>query len=224
MPPAILVETARVVAVAKPSGIPVIPGRGSMSGTTLQQQVEAHLGAKVWVVHRLDAAASGAVLFAKDAEAHRDLNVAFEARTVAKSYLAAVTGRVVKEGVIRSAIKAFGSGRMGVHKHGQPSVTNYRILERFPAATLLEVSPETGRRHQIRVHLYSIGHPILGDPLYGESRPVGGFARMLLHAVALRVDTPSTGTITVRCDPDAEFQSLVRSLASRSSSDGSPVS
>ncbi len=217
----ILLETPRVLAVAKPVGVPVIPGRGALSGETLQQQVEARLGAKVWVVHRLDAAASGLVLFARDAEAHRDLNRAFEAREVGKIYLAAVAGRVAKEGTIRSALKPFGSGRMGVHKHGQPSTTAYRVLERFPDATLLDVSPESGRRHQIRVHLYSIGHPILGDPLYGAPRPVGGFPRLMLHALALRVDTLSTGTLDLRCEPDAEFQSLARSLASRSSSAGS---
>lgn len=220
----LLLETPRVIAVAKPAGQLVIPGRGPATGRTLQQETEEHLGAKLWVVHRLDAAASGVVLFARDAEAHRDLNRAFETREVEKKYLAVVRGVVDRDGGIRSAIKQFGSGRMGVHKHGLASHTEFHVLQRMPAASLLDVSIETGRRHQIRVHLYSIGHPIMGDPLYGEPRPIGGLTRLMLHAVSISVDTLATGKLSVRCDPDAEFQSLLKSLASRPSSDPSAVS
>jgi RluA family pseudouridine synthase len=194
------------LALSKPAGQPSIPGRGEI-GEPLNVSAARHAGAKVFIVHRLDREASGLIVFAKDARTHRDLCARFEAHEVKKKYLAAVQGEVSGEGVIRSPIKEFGSGRMGVGPGGKPSITRYRNLRPLRAASLLEVEPLTGRRHQIRVHLYSIGHPILGDPLYGQQRPVGGAPRLLLHS--LELDFLLQGIPCLRCQPGDDFERAV---------------
>ena len=199
----VLYEDDRLVAVAKPSGQLVIPGRG-VCGPTLREAVEAHLGAKAYVVHRLDLEASGVVVFAKDAATHRALCAAFETRKVHKIYLAWVLGAVDGDGRVAAPLAEFGSGRIGVREGGKPSRTVYRVLRRRGRDTLLEVEPETGRRHQIRVHLYSIGHPILGDSLYGKELPVGGEPRLMLHALRLRFDLAGRH-YDIRCDAPSEF-------------------
>ncbi len=199
----IVYEDDRLLALSKPAGQPSIPGRGEI-GEPINIAAERHVGAKVFIVHRLDREASGLIVFAKDARTHRELCARFEARGVRKTYLAAVQGEVAGEGVIRSPIKEFGSGRMGVGPGGKPSITRYRHLRALRAASLLEVEPLTGRRHQIRVHLYSIGHPILGDPLYGKDRPVGGAPRLLLHS--LELDFQLQGIPQLRCQPGQDFE------------------
>ncbi len=178
----ILYEDDVLIAAAKPSGQLVIPGRGEISGLPLAQELEAHFKKKIFVVHRLDRGASGIVLFAKTAATHRTLSLQFEKRDIEKTYLVLAQGAVTESGRIETPIKVFGSGRMGVHPAGKPSLTEYKPLKPLRGSTLLEVSPHTGRRHQIRVHLYSIGHPVMGDTLYGKERPVGGCARLMLHA------------------------------------------
>jgi RluA family pseudouridine synthase len=201
----ILHEDERLIAVDKPAGRLVIPGRGA-DEKTLRIEVEEHLGSKAFVVHRLDREASGLVLFAKDAATHRKLCAAFETRKIHKRYRAIVLGRVVKNGVVDSPIRTFGSGRMGVGGTGKPSRTLYRVLDPLSDSTLLEATPETGRRHQIRVHLYSIGHPILGDLIYGDPRPVGGAPRLMLHAFDLRFELDGR-RYELRCEPPTNFES-----------------
>ena len=208
MPLSILCEDERLIATAKPSGQLVIPGRGTAAGPTLQEQVEDHLRSKAYVVHRLDREASGIVLFAKDAAAHRALCLAFQTQQVHKLYAALVQGCVEKDGTIDRPIRAFGSGRMGVGADGKSSITRYRVMDRLAAATLLEVEPKTGRRHQIRAHLCSIGHPILGDPLYGKERPVGGVQRLMLHAVSLKFKFESR-VFEVGCDIPRDFNDVL---------------
>jgi RluA family pseudouridine synthase len=176
----VVYEDGRVLALDKPSGQAVIPGRG-LDAEPLSLQAGRVLGAKVFVVHRLDRGASGLVLFAKDAATHRDLSLLFEGRRMHKLYLALVQGSLGADGAVDRPLRAFGSGRMGLGE-GKASLTRYRALGHTEQASLLEVAPETGRRHQIRVHLHSVGHPILGDPLYGKDRPVGGVPRLMLHA------------------------------------------
>ncbi len=178
----ILYEDKHLVALNKPTGQIVIPGRGGKEEVPLAKELERHLGRRVYVVHRLDRGASGVILFAKDARTHRDLNQQFELRAVKKTYLVCVQGCVEKDGQVAAPLREYGSGRMGVHVQGKPSRTDYRVKKSSSTATLLEVSPHTGRRHQIRVHLYSIGHPVLGDRVYGKERPVGGASRLMLHA------------------------------------------
>jgi 23S rRNA-/tRNA-specific pseudouridylate synthase len=136
------------------------------------------------------------------------LNEAFEQRRIIKTYLALVHGRVgPNEGVVDQPIREFGSGRMGVSPSGKPSITTYRVLERLGAFTLLEANPQTGRRHQIRVHLYHIGHPIVGDLRYGDRAVQQRFCRLMLHASGIDLPHPTTGArLILRDCPSATFQ------------------
>jgi RluA family pseudouridine synthase len=201
----ILFENEHLLAVSKPSGQVVIPGRGDLPGEPLKAEVSRHTGGNIFVVHRLDRGASGLVLFAKDAPTHRALCLQFENRTVRKSYLVLVQGQIEKDGRIDQPLKAFGSGRTGVHPQGKPSQSDYRVRERFPNATLVEVTPLTGRRHQIRAHFYSLGYPVMGDTLYGKERPVGGARRLMLHAWKIDFVDLSGRRISLCADPPADF-------------------
>jgi len=208
----IIYDDEHLIVVDKPTGQLVIPGRGEGEGETLVAQVTRHLGKKAFVLHRIDRETSGLVAFAKDAETHRTINMLWESREVRKTYLALVKGEVAqKEGIIDHPLKAFGSGRMGVDPKGPSSRTRYKVKEAYPGATLLEVAPETGRRHQIRVHLYHLGNPVMGDPLYGQERPVGGVPRLMLHASQLEI--PYEGKLLTLTSPlPADFQSVLQSL------------
>jgi len=104
-------------------------------------------------------------------------------------------------GRVETPLREFGSGRVGADPAGKPSLTEYSVRARGEGCTLLTVEPKTGRRHQIRVHLYSLGHPILGDPLYGSPRPVGGAPRLMLHALALGL----AGLPPLICPPGPDF-------------------
>lgn len=201
----VVYEDAEVLAVCKPAGRAVIAGRG-LAQEPLVCELSRARGAKLWVVHRLDRAASGLLLFAKTAAAHRRLCDAFSSRRAEKLYQAAVLGRLEGCGEVNVPIKEYGSGRMGTGAGGKEARTAWRTLEAGARATLLELTPLTGRRHQLRVHLYSLGHPILGDPLYGKPLPVGGFARLLLHSLELRLP----GLPPLRAETDAEFRALAR--------------
>jgi RluA family pseudouridine synthase len=182
----VLYQDDEIVAAAKPAGQPAIPGRGAAAEGALNVELERELGAKLFVVHRLDKDASGLILFAKTAQAHRRLCAEFEGRRVRKSYLALVLGETTAKGEIDSSLKQFGSGRVGVDPKGKPSLTKFSLRAKGGGCSLLTVEPVTGRRHQIRAHLASIGHPLIGDPLYGPPpRPVGGAPRLMLHALAL---------------------------------------
>lgn len=200
----VLYEDAALIAVEKLPGELVIPGRGALAAKpTLQQAVSAKLGRKALVCHRLDAEAGGLVLFAKTPRAHAAVNAAFESRAARKTYLAAVLGDVPAQGRVDSPLREFGSGRTGVSPEGKPCLTLYKPLAAEAGKTLLEVGLVTGRRHQIRAHLSSIGRPILGDPLYGPPpRPVGGAARLMLHAWKLEI--PGLLPLVV-CPPPGGF-------------------
>jgi RluA family pseudouridine synthase len=157
-------------------------------------------------VHRIDRETSGLVVFAKDADTHRRLSTIWEARGVKKTYLAWVKGVMDKPmGSHRGALKEFGSGRIGVHPKGKPSETHYKLIKTTDEATLLEVEPLTGRRHQIRVHLCHAGYPVMGDPLYGTERPVGGQPRLMLHAYQLQFRHKGE-ELTLKVDPPADFK------------------
>ncbi len=193
----ILYEDKHIIAINKDHGIPVIPGRGKDEKEPLVNHVEKIISNKVFVVHRIDKETSGAVLFAKDPSTHRHLNLQFEKREINKEYLSVVLGNPQCNHVINSPIHEFGSGRMGVDKRGKPSLTEVIIEKQLSGSCLLRALPHTGRRHQIRVHLYSIGHPILGDSVYGNHRPVGGVKRLMLHAKELRFMHPNGTEITI---------------------------
>jgi tRNA pseudouridine32 synthase / 23S rRNA pseudouridine746 synthase len=205
----IIFEDERLLAVAKPAGQPTIPGRGDV-GEALSDELSRLQGKKIFVVHRLDRTASGLVVFAKSATAHVELCGLFEKRRVRKTYLAAVLGKVPKAGEISSKLREFGSGRVGVdEKAGKHCLTRYKPKEPLGGATLLEIDLVTGRKHQIRAHLCSIGHPILGDDLYGEPRPVGGATRLMLHAWKLAIHQGPT----LVCEPGPDFTSILKSRA-----------
>ena len=192
--PRILHDDGRVLALVKPAGLPTVPYRVGDRETCLRAWVETTLGERVFVVHRLDKDTSGVIVMARDADTHRLLSGLFEHRHAEKTYLAAVAGHVADDaGVIDAPLREFGSGRVAVDPRGRPSETSFRVRERLRDADLLEVSPKTGRRHQIRVHLYHLGHPVLGDVIYGQDRPVGGAVRMLLHAWRLRLPLATAG-------------------------------
>src|SRR5262245_31747326 len=200
--PDILYEDDRLVAAAKPAGLASIRER-TPSGESLHEALSRRLGRKLFVVHRLDRGTSGVILFAKDAASHKDLCARFEDRRVLKTYLALARGAVPSsEGEIDRPLRSFGSGRVGVGEPGKPSVTRYRVLEHLPAATLLKVRPLTDRRHQIRVHLYALSHPVLSDTLYGDERPVDDAPHLMLHA--LEVDLGDPGP-RLRAEPPADF-------------------
>ena len=209
--PRILFEDEHLLAVDKPIGQPVIPGRNLRDALPpLVESVSKKIRKKAYVVHRLDRETSGLVLFAKDASTHRELCLLWEQREVEKKYRALVWGIVRQtEGVIDFPVKPFGSGRMGVDPAGKASQTRYRVLQTYSRSTLMEVKPWTGRRHQIRVHFYHLGHPVMGDPLYGQDRPVGGSGRLMLHAsrVAMRFRGQD---INLACEPGEDFAAVLK--------------
>jgi tRNA pseudouridine32 synthase/23S rRNA pseudouridine746 synthase len=199
---------AHLLAVDKPAGRIVIPGR-SAGERSLREELEAVHG-RLWVVHRLDRGTSGVLLFARTAAAHRALNLAFDRGEPRKRYLALVRGE--PPGSIRLDVP-IAPGRRGRMRaaarddpRGKPAATVVRRLEIFPARAwtggplaLVEAFPETGRTHQIRVHLSHAGFPLAVDPDYGEAGPladVGGrpiLVRTPLHAARLEVAHPAGG-------------------------------
>jgi tRNA pseudouridine32 synthase / 23S rRNA pseudouridine746 synthase len=205
---AVLFEDEAVLAVDKPAGRLVIPGRGT-DETSLREELEARHG-PLWVVHRLDRGTSGVLLFARTAEAHRALNLAFDRGEPRKRYLALVRGDAPAERRIEIALAPARRGRMRPARpgdaRGKPAATVVRRIEAFlprpwtggPLA-LVEALPETGRTHQIRVHLAAVGLPLALDPDYGEAAPLRGadgrllLGRTPLHAASIAVRHPLRG-------------------------------
>ena len=187
-------------AVDKPPGALVIPGRGEDREPSLRERLEEQLGHQVYVVHRLDRDTSGVLLFARTAAAHRELSLAFERGLVRKVYQALAAGALAQPERVEVPLAPARRGRMRPARggEGKSALTVVRPLETFAGATFLEAEPLTGRTHQIRVHLLSLGHPLLVDPQYGRPRPLsaaelGGegdrvvLARTPLHAALLEV-------------------------------------
>lgn len=190
---------AACIVVCKPAGQPSVPGRGVLAAGSCVQQVQASWP-EARTVHRLDMATSGVLLFARGADAQRQFSRLFELRQVDKRYAALVRGRVGASvgdrGEIDLPLAADWPNRprQQVDRvHGKPSLTRWRVLAHDPAGRLtrLELAPVTGRSHQLRVHLMAIGHPVVGDPLYGDA---GEAPRLMLHAQALRCRHPLDGT------------------------------
>jgi tRNA pseudouridine32 synthase/23S rRNA pseudouridine746 synthase len=206
----VLYEDTDVIAVNKPAGTASIPER-DLSVPSVRTILETKAGAKLYTVHRLDKEVSGVMLFAKTAEAHRYLNNAFFERNVQKSYIALVHGLIESDsGTIDAPIRQFGSGRMGVdEKNGKPSVTRYKVLERRGQFTLVEAYPLSGRRHQIRVHFYHIGHPIAGDMRYGKEPEQERFKRIMLHALRIEWKRKDGRMVSIVAEIPGEFKEKV---------------
>ncbi len=169
-----LYEDDDLVVVNKPSGLLVIPDRFNAELPSLNKLLEARLNQRIWVVHRLDKDTSGVICFAKNENAHKYLSVLFMERDVNKFYAGLVTGIVMPpEARIESPIAEHPAvhGKMIVGKKGKMAVTDYKVSEQWPLFALMQFQIHTGRTHQIRVHMQSIGHPIVCDELYGDGKP-----------------------------------------------------
>ncbi len=212
----VLFENDDIVAINKPEGLAAVPER--RPGTaSLFELLCAERNERLYIVHRLDKETSGVIVFARNARAHRRLNQQFEARAVRKLYLALTHGVIPDDrGVIDKPLRQFGSGRVAVDtERGKACITSFLVVQRFSDLTLVEVYPHTGRRHQIRVHFYSTGHPIAGDPLYGWPKTREEFPRLMLHALKLALHLPSGGQITVEAAVPESFSTVLGTLARR---------
>jgi 23S rRNA pseudouridine1911/1915/1917 synthase len=194
-------EDDDLLIIDKPSGVVVHPARGHASGTLAQALAGRSAGgedpARAGIVHRLDRDTSGLLVVAKNEATHRALKSLLASRRLRREYLALVDGRVpARSGTIDAPIGRHPRDRLRMSiESDQPRAarTHFEIDSLLPAATLLRVVLETGRTHQIRVHLVSIGHPVSGDPLYGTAGRYG-LERQFLHAHRLTFDHPVTGT------------------------------
>jgi 23S rRNA pseudouridine955/2504/2580 synthase/23S rRNA pseudouridine1911/1915/1917 synthase len=169
-----LYEDDDLIIVNKPAGLLVVPDRFNALLPSLNKELEKKTGQKIWIVHRLDRDTSGVICFAKNEHAHRYLSILFQERDVNKFYAGLVNGIVVPEqGRIEGYITEHpaGNGRMMVAKKGKLAVTDYKVVEQWPLYSLLQFQIHTGRTHQIRVHMRSIGHPIACDEIYGDGKP-----------------------------------------------------
>jgi tRNA pseudouridine32 synthase/23S rRNA pseudouridine746 synthase len=225
----VLYRDDALLAVDKPPGRIVIPGRGT-DERSLREELEAVHG-RLWVVHRLDRGTSGVLLFARTAEAHRTVNLAFDRGEPAKRYLALVRGSPPAERRIDVALAPARRGRMRPARPGDPrgkaAATTVRLLSAFPprawaggALALVEALPETGRTHQIRVHLAAAGLPLAVDPDYGDPDPLRGpdarvlLARTPLHAARLEVRHPRGGhPLAIEAPTPADLAEALAALA-----------
>jgi tRNA pseudouridine32 synthase/23S rRNA pseudouridine746 synthase len=193
----LLYRDRSLLAVDKPAGLLAVPGRGEGKQDCVARRVQLE-HPQALVVHRLDEATSGVMLFGLGTEAQRALSIAFAARRVAKRYEALVHGLIIDDaGTIELPLAADWPNRPRQqvdHERGKPSHSRWRVLGRDEAAqrTRLALEPHTGRSHQLRVHLAAIGHPIVGDALYGPPLPVPA-PRLMLHACELHFAHPVEG-------------------------------
>ena len=170
----ILFENDDLVAVNKPAGLLSVPDRFDQSLPSLKSMLREEYG-DIFVVHRLDRETSGVILFAKTAETHKYLSSLFEEREVEKEYLGLVLGTPAPpEGTIDEPLAPDprNPGKMWVHAKGKHAITHYKVLEAFGPWALVSFTIETGRTHQIRVHLQQLGHTLVGDTLYGDGKGV----------------------------------------------------
>lgn len=229
----VLYEDAHLIVVDKPAGLLTLPDRFARDKPNLLDKLRRDYD-EIFVVHRLDRDTSGVMVFARNAESHAELSRQFEAREVEKVYLALVSGRIApSEGTIDKPIGPHpsGDGRMIVAPRGKSAVTHYKTLRLFRSWSWLELRIETGRTHQIRVHLAALGYPLAVDPLYGkeegiylssfkkdyrpsknrEEQPL--IERVPLHAAGLRFTHPVSGeALHVEAPLPKDLNAVLRQL------------
>ncbi len=229
----ILFENDDMIIINKPAGLLSIPDRFNDHLPSLSKILEHRFG-KIWVVHRLDKDTSGLIVFAKNEHAHRFLSDQFLNKKTGKIYLGLVAGRIwEKEGTIDTPIleDPGRKGKMMTGKKGKEALTKYDVLESFNLYSYLKIQIFTGRTHQIRVHLQSIGHPIAMDEVYGSGKPfylsfikknyhVGKFqeeekplmSRMALHASSLSFTDKNGQRLTIEAPLPKDFQAVLNQL------------
>ena len=233
----VLYEDSEVFVLDKPAGLVVHPGAGNPDGTLVNALLHRDPALvalpRAGIVHRLDKDTSGVMVVARTLPAHTALVAQLSAREVHRQYLAVVVGALVSGGTAHAAIDRHPRDRirMAVREDGRDAVTHFRLRERFRAHTLLECRLETGRTHQIRVHMAHLKHPIVGDPMYGGALklPRGaseglvaalrGFRRQALHAETLEFVHPASGEpVRVSAPVPADLQGLLAALRADSAS------
>ena len=221
----VVYEDGDVVVVNKPAGLVVHPAPGHPDGTLVNALLH-HCGGSLsgvggalrpGIVHRIDRDTSGLIIAAKNDAAHRALSAQLQDHTLARTYEAVVAGNLREDrGTVDAPIGRHHTDRkrMAVtDRGGKRAVTHWEVIERFPGLTYVRCRLETGRTHQIRVHMAHMGHPVYGDTVYGAKKPVLGLTGQCLHAAGLRFVHPRTGeTVEVTCPLNEEFQVLLRKL------------
>ena len=223
----VVYEDADVIVVNKPKGPVVHPAPGHPDGTLVNALLH-HCGDSLsgiggelrpGIVHRIDRDTSGLIIAAKNDSAHQKLAAQLQDHTLARIYHCIVTGNLREDsGTVNAPIGRHPVDRkkMAVVANGRPAVTHWTVLERFPGFTYVECRLETGRTHQIRVHMAHIGHPILGDTVYGNKKPVPGLQGQCLHAVGLRFLHPRTGEmVELSCGLPEEFRTQLQKCGAR---------
>lgn len=223
----VVYEDADVIVVNKPSGLVVHPAPGHSDGT-LVNALLYHCGDSLsgvggekrpGIVHRIDRDTSGLIIAAKNDAAHLFLSAQLADHTLSRTYEAICAGNFRDDvGTVDAPIGRSRADRkkMAVAPDGRRAVTHWEVLERFNSWTHLRCRLETGRTHQIRVHMAHIGHPILGDTVYGAKKPVPGLTGQCLHAVGLTFLHPRTkAPVTLSCPLPPEFESMLQTLRRR---------
>ena len=223
----VVYEDQDVIVVNKPVGLVVHPAPGHPDGTLVNALLH-HCGDSLsgiggekrpGIVHRIDRDTSGLIIAAKNDAAHLGLSAQLSGHTLARTYECLVVGNLKEDsGTVDAPIGRHPSDRkkMAVVAGGRPAVTHWEVVARYPGVTHVRCHLETGRTHQIRVHLAYIGHPILGDTVYGAKKPVPGLTGQCLHAVGLRFIHPRTGQpVELHCPLPEEFRQQLRKLENK---------